>query len=97
MAKEAVFTLKLENDLRTEFMAAAAGEHRPAAQVVRELMRGYVSQRREAREYDQFLHRKVGRARVQRDEGQHVSNEDVEAEAAARRAMLQRRADESDL
>ena len=59
MPKEAVFTMKLEAELREDFMAEAAGEDRPASQVMRELMRGYIEQRRKAREYDGYLQRKV--------------------------------------
>jgi len=40
MLKEAVFTTKLESELRAEFMAAAF--HRPASQILRELMREFV-------------------------------------------------------
>ncbi|MDP8705784.1 antitoxin of toxin-antitoxin stability system [Serratia marcescens] len=50
MSKEAVFTMKLEPELRAEFMAEAASEDRPASQIMRELMRGYIAQRRQARE-----------------------------------------------
>jgi hypothetical protein len=39
MPKEAVFTMKLESELRDEFVAEAEAAHRPASQVVRELMR----------------------------------------------------------
>ena len=39
MAKEAVFTMKLEPELRDAFMAEAAELDRPASQIVRELMR----------------------------------------------------------
>jgi hypothetical protein len=46
MSKEAVFTMKLEPELRADFMAEVAGEDRPASQVMRELMRGYIEQRR---------------------------------------------------
>jgi hypothetical protein len=49
MAKEAVFTMKLEAELRDEFMAEAAAVHRPASQVLRELMREFVRRQREAR------------------------------------------------
>jgi predicted transcriptional regulator len=49
MPKAAVFTMKLDAALRAEFMAEAANEDRPASQVVRELMRGYIVQRRQAR------------------------------------------------
>ncbi len=54
MSTKAVFTMKLEPELRDTFMAEAAADDRPAAQVVRELMRDYINQRREAREYDEF-------------------------------------------
>ena len=97
MSKEAVFTMKLEPELRADFMAEAAGEDRPASQVMRELMRGYIEQRRQAREYDDYLRRKVEVARRQRDAGLHVSNEEVEADAAARRVDLLRRAGEAGL
>lgn len=91
MSKQAVFTMKLEPELRENFMAEAAGEDRPASQVMRELMRGYIEQRRQAREYDDYLRRKVEAARKQRDAGLHFSNEEVEAAAAVRRAELLRR------
>ena len=86
MSKEAVFTMKLEPGLRTDFMAEAAREDRPASQVVRELMRGYIEQRRQAREYDAYLLRKVeaGRTSMRSELGR--SNEDVEASFSARRA-----------
>ncbi|MDO9102893.1 MAG: antitoxin of toxin-antitoxin stability system [Candidatus Nitrotoga sp.] len=88
MSKEAVFTMKLEPELRTEFMAAAEASHRPASQILRELMRDFVQRQREAREYDDFLRRKVEKARAQIQAGEHQSNEDVSAEFAAKRAQL---------
>ena len=91
MSKQAVFTMKLEPELRENFMAEAAGEDRPASQVMRELMRGYIEQRRQAREYDDYVREKVEAARRQRDAGLHFSNEEVEAEAASRRVELVRR------
>ena len=42
MSKEVQMSIKMEADLRDRFMAAAAGQHRPAAQVVRELMRRFI-------------------------------------------------------
>lgn len=59
MSKEAVFTMKLEPELRAEFMAEAASEDRPASQIMRELMRGYIAQRRQAREYDNYSRRQI--------------------------------------
>ncbi len=95
MPKEAVFTMKLEPELRDQFMAEAEAAHRPASQVVRDLMRDFIQRQREARDYDGFLRRKVQTARVQRDAGLHLANEDVEAEFAAQRAALHREADET--
>ena len=85
MSKEAVFTMKLEPELRAEFMAAAEAAHRPASQVLRELMREFVQRQREAREYDKFLQRKVKVARSSMRVGRGRSNAEIEAEFAARR------------
>lgn len=95
MPKEAVFTMKLEAELRDAFMSEVEAAHRPASQVVRELMREFIQRRREEREYDEFLRRKVeiARASMRADRGQ--SNEEVEAEFAALRAELLREADET--
>lgn len=62
MPKEAVFTVKLESDLRDAFLAEAAATHRPASQLVREFMREFVRQRREAREHDAWFRAKVQEA-----------------------------------
>ncbi len=85
MSKKAVFTMKLEPDLRADFMAEAAGEDRPASQVMRELMRGYIEQRRQARGYDNYLRRKVEAGRASMRAGRGRSNDEVETEFAARR------------
>jgi len=85
MAKEAVFTMKLESELRADFVSEAAREDRPASQVMRELMRGYVEQRREAREYNDYLRRKVEAGRASMRSGRGRSNADVEAAFVARR------------
>jgi predicted transcriptional regulator len=59
MSKEAVFTLKLETELRDEFMAEAEAAHRPASQLVRELMRDFVERQRAAREHDAWFRSEV--------------------------------------
>jgi len=86
MSKEAVFTMKLEPELRAEFMAEAQAAHRPASQVLRELMREFVERQRAAREYDQYFQRKVDAGRASMHAGRGRSNEEVEASFAARRA-----------
>ena len=86
MSKQAVFTMKLEPELRAEFMAEAEAAHRPASQVLRELMREFVQRQRESREYDEFLRRKVEAGRASMRAGLGRSNDAVEADFAARRA-----------
>ena len=86
MPKEAVFTMKLEPDLREAFMSEAQAAHRPASQVLRELMRDFVQRQRQAREYDDFLEQKVQAARKSIEAGLGISNEDVEEQFIARRA-----------
>ena len=47
MAKEVQMTFRVESELRGDFTDAAELDHRPAAQVLRELMRAYVNEARE--------------------------------------------------
>lgn len=88
MSKQAVFTLKIEPDLRDQFMAAAQASHRPASQVMRELMREFVQRHGDEQAYRDFLQRKVDVARLSMRAGSGLSNEEVEAEFAARRAQV---------
>jgi predicted transcriptional regulator len=90
MSKEAVFTMKLEPELRAEFMAEADAAHRPASQVLRELMREFVQRQRLARNYDEFLQSKVAVSRVSMRAGLGRSNEEVEAEFSACRVAAAR-------
>jgi predicted transcriptional regulator len=92
MSKEAVFTMKLEPELRADFMAAAEASHRPASQIMRELMREFVQRQNETREYEAFLRGKVANAREQIHSGEYAGNDDVEARFAARRAQLANKA-----
>lgn len=43
MAKEVQMSIKMEAELRDRFVAVAATMHRPAAQIVRDLMRLYIA------------------------------------------------------
>ncbi|MGB8145422.1 MAG: antitoxin of toxin-antitoxin stability system [Chromatiaceae bacterium] len=88
MTKEAVFTMKLEPELRADFMAEAKASHRPASQLLRELMRDFVQRQKQAREYEDFVRGKVDLAREQIVNGQYASNEEVEARFAALRAEV---------
>jgi predicted transcriptional regulator len=62
MSKEAVFTVKLESELRDAFAAEVAATHRPASQIIREFMREFVQRQREAREHDAWFRAEVQRA-----------------------------------
>lgn len=44
MRKTTQMSIKMERELRDRFMAAARNRHRPAAQIIRDLMRLYISQ-----------------------------------------------------
>ena len=86
MSKQAVFTLKLEPELRDQFMAEAEAAHRPASQVARELMREFIQRQHDARAHDDFLQRKVEVARASMHAGHGSPNDAVEARFAARRS-----------
>ena len=43
MSKEVQMSIKMEPELRDRFMTVAAGRHRPAAQIIRDLMRLYIA------------------------------------------------------
>ena len=88
MSKEAVFTMKLEPELRAAFMAEAEALDRPASQVVRELMREFIQRQQESRAYDAFVAEQVQAARADVRAGRVRDNAEVEAEFAARRAAL---------
>ena len=84
--------MKLEPELRADFIAEAQAADRPASQIMRELMRDYVRQQREARQYDEFLRKKVEAARASVEAGAGRSNEEVESEFAERRARAVKKA-----
>lgn len=43
VSKDVQMSIKMEAELRDRFMAVAAGRHRPAAQIIRDLMRLYIA------------------------------------------------------
>lgn len=95
MGKEAVFTMKLETQLRDEFMAEAQALDRPASQVARDLMREFVQRQRQAREHDAFVREKVEAGRKDARAGRGRSHAEVEADFSSRRAALLRNAGEA--
>jgi predicted transcriptional regulator len=92
LPREAVFTMKLEAELRDEFMAEAQAVDRPASQVVRDLMREFVRRQREARDQEEFLRSKVEAGRRDVQVGRVRAHAEVEADFAERRSSLLRKA-----
>lgn len=88
MAKEAVFTMKLEAELRADFMAETDALHRPASQVVRELMREFVERQRLKRGHSAFVEQKVALARTSMRADRGYGDDEVEVEFASRRARI---------
>src|SRR5438445_11212164 len=94
MPKEAVFTLKLEPDLRDQFMAEAEAAHRPASQLVRELMRDYIDRQRAARAHDAWFRAEVEQGMREADDPnvKRISHEEVAAKWQGQRGELVKRA-----
>ena len=72
MSKEAVFTMKLEPELREAFMAEAEVCYRSVLQVVRELMREFVERQRPER-------RQLGFPFLVGDDGQRMRHQPLES------------------
>ena len=92
MPKEAMFMLKLEPELREQFMAEAEATHRPASQLVREFMRDFVRRQREAREHDAWFRAAVEQGMREADNPRvkRISHEEVAANWRRQRAGLAR-------
>lgn len=93
MSKEAVFTLKLESDLRDAFMKEAAESHRPASQIVRDFMREFVKKQQEQRDYDAWLDADLDRAIAEADDPntKWIPHEEVVANMERQRQSLLKR------
>lgn len=94
MRKESVFTMKLESELRDQFMAEAAAVDRPASQLIREFMRDFVQRQRQAREHDAWFRAEVEQGMREADdpEVRRIANEDATAGWHRQRAELVKRA-----
>jgi len=94
MSKQAVFTMKLEHDLRDEFMAEAEASHRPASQIVRDFMRDFVQSQRESREYDAWFRKEV-QSSIDDQQSQIFTHkqvmEDMNARLVARLSKVKKR------
>ena len=87
MSKDAVFTMKIEQELRDAFMAEAAASHRPASQILREAMRDFIDQQKKQREYDAWFIAEVEEGIREADDPNTVwiPHEEVKANMEAQR------------
>ena len=94
MTKQSVFSMKLDTELHDQFMAEAVAVDRPASQLVREFMRGFVQRRREAREHDAWFRAEVEQGIREADDRsiRRMSQEDVSAGWRRQSAELAKRA-----
>ena len=66
-SKETTFNFRLDSALKAAFAAAAEADHRPAAEVLRYLMRSYVEQKRRSIFEAEALRRSLAIATRARD------------------------------
>jgi predicted transcriptional regulator len=86
---ESTFTFRVDEDLKAAFTAAAKGNDRSAAQILRETMREYIAaEAPPTPEYVEWLRGKVEKSRAQIAAGEYYTNEEMEERMAEKRAKL---------
>jgi predicted transcriptional regulator len=88
---EATFTFRVDADLKTSFTVTARAHDRTGAQLLRDFMRGYVTQQEDAAEYDAWFRQQVQIGLDSANAGNLIPAAEVEAEFASRRAATRRR------
>ncbi len=88
---ETTFTFQVDATLKNEFAMAAKARDRNAAQLLRDFMRDFIRQQQEAVDYDAWFRRQVQIGLDSAHAGKLIPAEEVEAEAAARRAETRRK------
>ena len=95
---ESTFTFRVDEDLKAAFTAAAKGNDRTAAQILRETMREYIAaEAPPTPEYVEWLRGKVEKSRAQIAAGEYRTNEEVEAYFAEKRNELRKRIAQDEL
>ncbi len=84
---ESTFTFRVDEDLKAAFTAAAKGNDRTAAQILRETMREYIAaEAPPTAEYLEWLRGKVEKSRAQIAAGEYYTNEEMKERMATHRA-----------
>lgn len=89
---ETTFTFRVDKTLKAQFAEAARSEDRAGSQLLRDFMRDFVKKKAGTEEYEAWFRRQVQAGIEDAEAGRLVSDEDVRAEFAARRAASRRRA-----
>jgi predicted transcriptional regulator len=87
---EATFTFRVDENLKSAFSEAARVRDRTGAQLLRDFMRDFIQQQQDGPDYDTWFRRQVQAGLDSANAGDLISAEEVEAEAAAWRAQMQR-------
>lgn len=82
--KSSELRIQLNDDVIQRFHAAAKEQGRTSEDVLQELIQGFIAQSKS--DYDAWFIQQVQIGIAEADSGQMVSNEEVEAEFASRRA-----------
>jgi predicted transcriptional regulator len=93
---EATFTFRVDEALKNEFAMAAKARDRTGAQILRDFMREFVQQQRDAAAHDAWFRRQVQAGLDSAHAGRLVPTAEVEARFAARRAATRRRLEASE-
>lgn len=88
---EATFTFRVDESLKTEFSTAAKARDRSSAQLLRDFMRDFVRQQKEAAAHDAWFRRQVQIGLDSANAGDVIPAAEVEAEAEAWRAETRRK------
>jgi hypothetical protein len=88
MARETTFSVSLEPELSTAFLAEVEATQKPVARVMRELINEFVQRQQDEREYDEYLNQKVAKARLSKNAGRGRTNQEVELTFAKRRESV---------
>jgi predicted transcriptional regulator len=91
---EAIFTFRVDDDLKSAFAQAAKAQDRSAAQLLLELMRREVAVRDQTVDHDAWFRSEVDQALREADDTdvERTPNEIVEADWLSQRAELVKRA-----
>ncbi len=88
--RNATFTFRVEEALKTEFSTATKARDRSSAQLLRDFMQDFVQQQKEDASQDAWLQRQVQAGLDSANSGDVLSAHEVEAEAETWRAEMRK-------